>query len=72
MTGEPSTFPVNSVRQIVGGFVEVFRPAEIAPIGAIGAEGENLFALCREAQIGIDDGKGAFFLKLREMRGERT
>ena len=66
MTGEPSTFPVSSVRHIVGGIVEVFRPAEIAPIGAIGAKGKNLFALFREAQIGVDDGKGAFFFKLRE------
>ena len=44
IAGCASIFPARSVRQIACGFAEVLGPAEIAPIGAIGAKGENLFA----------------------------
>jgi hypothetical protein len=35
--------------------------AEVAPIVVVGAEGEDVFSLGREAQIGVDNGEDAFF-----------
>ncbi len=40
---------------------EVGGAAEVAPIIFVGAEGEDFFALGREAEVGRDDGEGAFF-----------
>ena len=43
------------------GLGEVGGAAEVAPVVFVGAEGEDFFALGREAQIRVDDGKDAFF-----------
>jgi hypothetical protein len=40
---------------------EVGGPAEIAPIVFVGAEGEDVFALGAESEVGGDDGEDAFF-----------
>ena len=40
---------------------ETLKSAEVAPVGIVGAEGDDLFALGGEAQIRSDDGEDAFF-----------
>lgn len=40
---------------------EVGGAAEVAPVVVVGAEGEDFFALGGEAEVGGDDGEGAFF-----------
>ena len=54
---------------IAFGIGDVLRAAEIAPVESIGVEGEDLFALCSETQIGGNDGEGAFFGQVGEDAG---
>ena len=49
------------LREIEGGLGEAGGAAKIAPIILVGSEGEDLFALRREAEIGGDDREDAFF-----------
>ena len=51
----------NVLLQVEGGLGEVGGAAEVAPIVVVGAEGEDFFALGREAEVGRDDGEDAFF-----------
>jgi len=54
--------PLKSVLfQVEGGLDEVGGAAEVAPMVLVGAEGEDFFALGREAEVGRDDGEDAFF-----------
>ncbi len=53
----------------MGGLGEVGWAAEIAPIVFFGAEGEDVFALGGEAEVGGDDGEDAFFGEHREEAG---
>src|SRR5204862_4713502 len=54
--------PLKSVLfQVEGGLGEVGGAAEVAPMVLVGAEGEDFFALGREAEVGRDDGEDAFF-----------
>lgn len=45
---------------------EVGGTAKIAPVVFVCAEGEDFFSVGSEAQVGIDDRKGAFFGEHRE------
>ena len=45
---------------------EVVGTAEIAPVGAVGAEAEDGFVAFCEAHVGIDDGKCAILVEFRE------
>src|SRR5438552_1643198 len=54
--------PLKSVLfQVEGGLSEIGGAAEVAPVVLVGAEGEDFFALGREAEVGRDDGEDAFF-----------
>jgi hypothetical protein len=53
----------------LGGLGEIGGAAEIAPVGGVGAEGEDGMALGGEAEIGGDDGEDAFFSEQREEVG---
>ena len=53
----------------MGGLGEVGWAAEVAPIIFIGAEGEDVFALGGEAEVGGDDGKDALFPEHGEEAG---
>src|SRR5260370_38424253 len=47
--------------EIEGGLGEVGGAVQVAPIVLGGAEGEDVLALGGEAEVGGDDGEGAFF-----------
>jgi hypothetical protein len=47
--------------EILSRLDDILRPSEVAPIIFIGAKAEDLFSLSSQAQIGLDDGEGAFF-----------
>jgi hypothetical protein len=48
---------------------EVGGAAKVAPVVFVGAEGEDFFALGREAKIGVDDGEDAFLSEHGEKAG---
>lgn len=47
--------------QIEGGLLKVGGAAEVTPVVFVSAEGEDFFALGREAEVGFDDRENAFF-----------
>src|SRR5712692_3763177 len=49
----------NFLLQVLSGFHQIFRPAEITPIILIGLEGQDVFSVGGEMQIGVDDGENA-------------
>ena len=51
----------NFLLQILSGFHQIFRPAEITPIILIGPKGQDVFSVGSEMQIGGDDGENALF-----------
>ena len=58
-----------SARQIALSFGDILRPAKIAPVIFIGAEGEDRFALRGETQIRGNDGKDALLGQVGEDAG---
>lgn len=53
----------------MGGLGEIGRATEIAPIVFIGVEGEDVFTLGGEAQVGENDGEDTFFGEHRQQAG---
>ena len=45
---------------------QVAGTAEIAPVVLVGAEGQDFFSFGREAEVGVDNRKGAFLGKHNE------
>jgi hypothetical protein len=55
--------------QVEGGLGEVFWAAEVTPVGVVGAEGLDFFALGGETEVSVDDGEDARFGDLGEEAG---
>jgi hypothetical protein len=61
-----SLFAKDSLLKVPCGLREVGGRAEVAPIIFVGAEGEDVFALGGEAEVGVDDGEDAVLGEHRE------
>src|ERR1700733_785875 len=64
--GEASMRGKLSARDVAFSFGDILRPAKIAPVILVGAEGEDRFALGSETEIGRNDGKDALLGQVSE------